>query len=37
MKYKDPSWSQVTDRAARRKLWNVEEQQEKMKAELEMV
>lgn len=37
MKYKDPSWSQVTDRAKRRKLWDVEEQQERIKAEIEMV
>jgi len=37
MKPKNPSWSQIQDRATRRKLMDVEEQLEKLKAKLELV
>lgn len=37
MKPKNPSWSQIQDRATRRKLLDTDEQLEKMKAELDIV
>jgi hypothetical protein len=37
MNSKNPSWSQITDRATRRKLWDADEQRERMRADLEMV
>jgi hypothetical protein len=37
MKPKNPSWSQIQDRATRRKLLDADKQLEKKKAELEIV